>query len=150
MKIKVIGGQKEKQKLAKKIIRWTAKQLIHKNIREELSIGLTITDDCGQDGVDADVLPTSFEKCPRDFEMRVHLSLDYDSFIRALMHEIVHVKQFTMDELREKNCSIIWLYHGKKYDTSKLDYYELPWEWEAIGREEGLFRKYKKKNLSSS
>ena len=57
--------------------------------------------------------------------------------LKTLAHELVHVKQYVMGELsmrREGLC-----YRGVHYDVKTLtEYFELPYEIEAYGREKGL------------
>jgi hypothetical protein len=37
-------------------------------------------------------------------------------------------------------------WHGKRIDRKNMDYYDLPWEIEAYGREVGLFVRWAEKN----
>ena len=57
--------------------------------------------------------------------------------LKTLAHELVHVKQYVMGDLsmrREGLC-----YRGVHYDVKTLtEYFELPYEIEAYGREKGL------------
>jgi hypothetical protein len=75
---------------------------------------------------------------PREFEIELDSSLAESTIIQCLCHEMVHVKQTVKLEFREDtDDSKIW--YGKKIDTIKTDYWELPWEIEAHGRERGLY-----------
>ena len=60
-----------------------------------------------------------------------------NEMFKVLGHELVHVKQYVMGELsmrREGLC-----YRGVHYDVKTLtEYFELPYEIEAYGREKGL------------
>ena len=57
--------------------------------------------------------------------------------LRTLAHEIVHVKQYVLGELRWRDAGL--LYKGINHDAMNLmDYFELPYEIEAYGREKGL------------
>jgi hypothetical protein len=55
--------------------------------------------------------------------------------LETLAHEMVHVKQFARRELHPANDE----WYGKTYNPKKVDYWDLPWEIEAHGRETGLF-----------
>ena len=88
---------------------------------------------------------------PRHFRVVIdHHRLEKDSYgrvrdttewahevLKTLAHELVHVKQYVMGELsmrREGLC-----YRGVHYDVKTLtEYFELPYEIEAYGREKGL------------
>ena len=59
----------------------------------------------------------------------------------TIAHEMVHVKQYARNELREHGDSqFTWL--NESVDGTKINYFDLPWEIEAHGREEGLFRRW--------
>lgn len=63
----------------------------------------------------------------------------------TLAHEIVHVKQFIRGELgdtfNEGGISLT-KWKGKLIDESNEDYFDLPWEIEASGREYGLWKRW--------
>ena len=57
--------------------------------------------------------------------------------IKTLAHEIVHVKQYVLGELRSRDVGL--LYKGINHEAMNLmEYFELPYEIEAYGREKGL------------
>lgn len=81
---------------------------------------------------------------PRQFD--IILSPDEEgevSIVQTLAHEMVHLKQFALGELRMMSRCNKW--KGKKWveKSNELDdYYDTPWEIEAFGREEGLFLRF--------
>ena len=59
------------------------------------------------------------------------------SILRILAHELVHVKQYVMGELKSINNGFV--YNEKFYSPDTLEeYYDQPFEIEAHGREKGL------------
>lgn len=54
----------------------------------------------------------------------------------TLAHEMVHIRQYEHEELLEYT-EVGENYQGKFY-PKETPYYELPWEWEALGRSMGL------------
>jgi hypothetical protein len=59
------------------------------------------------------------------------------SILRILAHELVHVKQYVMGELKPANNG--FLYQKTFYSPDNFDeYFEQPFEIEAHGRERGL------------
>ena len=57
--------------------------------------------------------------------------------LKTLGHELVHVKQYVLGELTWRDRGLT--YKGAVYDPDNLlDYFELPYEIEAYGRERGL------------
>ena len=88
---------------------------------------------------------------PRDFKITLdHHRMEKDDYnrsledtewghrvLRTLAHELVHVKQYIRGELSWRDAGLLW--HGKSFDPKNLlNYYELPYEIEAHGREYGL------------
>ena len=60
---------------------------------------------------------------------------------KTLAHELVHVKQYVMGELSVRRGDLH--YRGIHYDPKTLtEYFELPYEIEAYGREKGLLVSY--------
>ena len=64
-------------------------------------------------------------------------------YISTLCHEFVHIKQFTLGELTDKNGKTIW----KGDDHTNTAYCRQPWEKEASAMEHGLAKKYIKEEL---
>ena len=61
--------------------------------------------------------------------------------LKTLAHELVHVKQYVMGELSVRRGDLH--YRGIHYDPKTLtEYFELPYEIEAYGREKGLLVSY--------
>ena len=73
-------------------------------------------------------------------EMTGETRTDMEWFVeilKTLAHEIVHVKQYVLGELRWRDAGL--LYKGINHEPDNLkEYFELPYEIEAYGREKGL------------
>ena len=73
-------------------------------------------------------------------EMTGETRTDMEWFVeilKTLAHEIVHVKQYVLGELRSRDVGL--LYKGINHEAMNLmEYFELPYEIEAYGREKGL------------
>ena len=77
---------------------------------------------------------------PREFTVRVDSSLDKQELLETVAHEMVHVKQYARGELKDFTRTIkLCKWKGEKMEWEKINYYDLPWEIEAHGRERGLF-----------
>lgn len=72
---------------------------------------------------------------------------DQDDPLEILAHEMVHVKQYALNELKDVgNLNASW--HGKVYegcDVNSDEYFFLPWEVEAFGMQVGLYQLYLRK-----
>lgn len=90
----------------------------------------------GHCSVDEDKFP------PTEFfiELNRRRVKSYTAIVRALAHEMVHVKQYATKELRFHADYGLW--KGRRYRYADYDYYDYPWEIEAYGREEGLYNRY--------
>ena len=61
----------------------------------------------------------------------------FAEILKTLAHEIVHVKQYALGELKWRDAGL--LYKGVNHEAmSLMEYFELPYEIEAYGREKGL------------
>ena len=61
----------------------------------------------------------------------------FAEILKPLAHEIVHVKQYALGELKWRDAGL--LYKGVNHEAmSLMEYFELPYEIEAYGREKGL------------
>jgi len=84
----------------------------------------------------------------REFEIAVKKNISLRELLIYTAHECVHMKQLASGELKEGVRKCRW--QGQVIDEHKLDYWDLPWEIEAYGREKGLYHRfivdYKKTN----
>lgn len=62
-------------------------------------------------------------------------------FIMALAHEMVHLKQYALNQMRDVQDKKITIFHKKKYSFD-MEYWDQPWEIEAYGMERGLLHRY--------
>jgi hypothetical protein len=119
---------------------------------DEMSISLDIRGDLDSDGhavVDPcdedDDYPLNFEL---EFSENLFRSVELggDQFWVTLIHEMIHIKQFALNELRNFPKSIRW--NGKFYrmPNGEIDlakYLEYPWEIEAYSVEKKLYNEWK-------
>lgn len=77
-----------------------------------------------------------------EFDIEVVKGQTVRETLMTLAHEVVHLKQFYTGELKDgyRAASTIW--KGKRVDENKVDYWDLPWEVEAYGREKGLYHRF--------
>lgn len=71
--------------------------------------------------------------------------LNVNKLIETVAHEMVHVKQIVRGQLKQvitRNGRSYYTWMGKRYNN--LDYFELPWEIEAYGRQAILANKINK------
>ena len=78
----------------------------------------------------------------RDFTITLNPTLGKRNMLLVIAHEMIHVKQYAKGELKDyvRMNRVKW--KGRIYNDNKIDYWELPWEIEAHGREKGLYYKF--------
>ena len=133
MFIEVIGGSKSQKNHVEKMVAFCAKKLMPKM---NLDITVNLCKPTGAMGY----------CCEADNKRTFELEIDKSQSLRALLetvaHEMVHVKQYARREL-DPNKEV-WM--GKTYNPKDVNYWDLPWEIEAHGREVGLFVRYCEEN----
>jgi hypothetical protein len=82
-------------------------------------------------------------KNPRKFLIKIGATEEMSKreFIMALAHEMVHLKQYALNELRDDNDRRVTMFKRKPYSFD-MEYWEMPWEIEAFGMERGLLHRY--------
>ena len=133
---------RQQQLHAESIMQYAAKKLMHPNLVKHLKIHV-IGNRCllKNTGCLAFVHSEN-ESRHREFEIEIDTRVRKRSLLTALAHEMVHVKQYAKNELRDvsykKNSAISW--QGKYYID--VLYWDQPWEIEAYGLENGLVAKF--------
>ncbi len=100
-------------------------------------------------GAKGDCIWDDDERPYRDFEIRIDSMMNTQAMLRALAHEMVHVKQYAFDELVDKSITYVF-WQGKKHLFTEKNYWDQPWEIEAYGKELGLYEHFIKTRKYSS
>lgn len=85
------------------------------------------------------------EEDPRHFEIHIDKRVtNEDDLFLTLCHEMVHVKQFALNELLEAKAGYVsWKGENLAFGNSLGEYYSRPWEIEAYGLEKAIFHSAK-------
>lgn len=138
------------EKLTSKEFRYAAKWMLNrltngrmsKNVRIWIH-NLTETEDKYGREVIANCIWIDDNHRPREFSIEINPTKARHTQLKALAHELVHVKQYMRGELKSLMATpSISKWQGKYVDEGKVSYWELPWEVEAYGREFGLYLLY--------
>ena len=79
----------------------------------------------------------------KKFNIELLKGYPIDDLLLNLAHEVVHLKQFAVGELKHTaHLKNTYKWQSKFYDEDKIHYYDLPWEIEAHGRERGLYYRF--------
>ena len=140
--ISVTGGTAFQRSLAQKVAYWSLDQLVSRRMQEVLQINIEIKPFVNEGN---NVGYTTWEHDnirPREFLIEVDKTIEEDEFVETIIHEMVHVKQFAKEELKERFKPYhreLWF--GKEIDT-KNKYSSLPWEKDAYKLQEKLYNEY--------
>jgi hypothetical protein len=75
---------------------------------------------------------------PREFLIEIGTYFDEELYIKTLLHELVHLRQWVVGSLRSKRGK---MYYGKEC-VENYDYWHQPHEIEAHEQEETLYLEY--------
>jgi len=134
--IDVTGGTNSQRKYVESIAEFCIQKLMPRMQTLDIEIRLTKLDDAN--GYCTKLIE---KKNPRDFEIEVDSTLKLRDLLETVAHEMVHVKQYARNEMcdAERHNTGLTSWKSNDVDTKKLEYWDLPWEIEAHGREIGLF-----------
>lgn len=131
------GGTRTQKKYAKSMVEFCAKMLMPRvsNLEINLHLYKFKKDDSygyalATDDADADR--------PREFNVEINTDTRLRRILETVAHEMVHVKQFARGELYQSSKTAKHRWQGV-WMRSEKEYWDLPWEIEAHGRECGLF-----------
>lgn len=117
-----------------------AEQLFHKQLLRHIVVTIKFNKHLDAFGYTSVEKRNSKGKA-REFLIELHPYITGKEILKTLAHEFVHVKQYVYEELNEEQTQ----WQGKPFDSDAVDYYELPWEIEAYGREAGIWNNFAKK-----
>ena len=119
----VKGGTKTQRELTENVAMFAIKNLFPKIRKYFILIKLDKFNNC-------------FEYDERDYVINIDKKQNYDDFVTAIFHELVHVKQYLKNEMDNYTF------------RTTTDYYMLPQEQEAYSLQEKLLEKWdtEKKN----
>ena len=133
MTISIVGGTKTQKKYARSMVKFCIKTLMPR--MKTLDITVKLTNPNGAMGYCLELDDN------RSFEIEADKKLRLRKLLETIAHEMVHVKQYARRELHPVHNT--WC--GKTYNPKTTDYWDLPWEIEAHGREVGLFVRWAEK-----
>lgn len=94
-----------------------------------------LKEQCGHEG---NVIWEDDDYRPREFSMELDPGMNDRDLLRAIVHEMVHVKQYAKDELRQLQMKPVYRFKGEYY-SEDTPYHDRPWEQEAYFLEENYY-----------
>lgn len=146
MKIKFVGKPvKITKKECREAIKFYTSLLMSPRVAKNLDLEVTFTPKFYK--LTKNIAEAYYEEydpdIPKLFTIEIDDELGRPSLLKALAHEMVHVKQYRTGELKDlvRRANRV-NYKGEVVDTKETNYYDQPFEIEAYGREVGLYRRY--------
>jgi len=142
MSIFVTGGFHKQREASYACIIWCARKLLGKRLASRCRIDVEMSQLFTEQGAAGFCGWEDKNNSPRHFKIELEQRMDADTFLQALCHEMVHVKQFARNELQERYNNpmghrIMW--KGMVVKEDIVDYNDLPWEQEAYALEGLLY-----------
>lgn len=133
---------KEKRNLLGDLAEWCANKMLGPRLSRNVSVTIHIVppERINEDRLYGltDVHEDDDWNRPRNFKITITSKYGIMRSLMILAHEMVHVKQHARQELAFCGRTGLPKWHGVRIDEPDQDYWDLPWEIEAHGREKGL------------
>ena len=94
----------------------------------------------------ANISPLEADPRPKHYEMEIDGKLSKRLFLLSLAHEMIHLKQFAKNQMKDLESKQMTRWMGEYYDEENLDYWSRPWEVEAHHMESLLYKSYIEEN----
>ena len=136
--IEINGGKTRQQDYARSMVEYCINKLMPR--MKTLNVDIKLTK------LKGDANGYCLRDSPRDFSIEVDHTQGLRTMLETIAHEMVHVKQYARSEMTD------WIIEDKFYKwkgdfvPEATDYWDLPWEIEANGREVGLFVRWAQDN----
>lgn len=120
-------------------VRFYASTLMNRQLVKNLTVKVFFKDE----GVDGLCNTDDDLSKPREFALHINSKRSVKAMLIALAHEMVHVKQYATGESRQyERTPYVTKFRGVMVNISTTDYWDLPWEIDAFGRELGLYARF--------
>jgi hypothetical protein len=123
----------------KSALNFFAEKLMHKNLCKNIRLLV-----CFGDRQDNTTCWEDDNIRPREFTITINSKMGYSNMITTLAHEMVHVKQYATGQLRDSmRGPSLQRWMNMPINSNDIEYWDLPWEVEAYGRERGLYFRFR-------
>lgn len=147
MILKLYGFKDKRHKsLIKDALKYGSALLMSKRLCDTLEISVRLNPtlmEKNKSVAEVEWLDTNYRG--RQFVIELDAGRSWLMHILSIMHELVHVKQYARGEMvQSMKRSYMTKFGSEWIDDDKTDYWDLPWEVEAHGREKGMFLRWMK------
>lgn len=136
MLVTVTGANKKISDLTESLVNYCAKKL---KLKDSISIDVEFSKTLyKEDGILGEVDFDDSNHRPKEFTITVDSTGSKRRIMETIAHEMVHVKQYSKGELVDMSRSGKTRWQNEMV-SNNTNYWDLPWEIEAHGKELGLF-----------
>ena len=136
--IEIVGGTKAKRDYARSMVEFCIKKLMPRMQTLDIVVKLKKL------GSDADGY--CLRETAREYELEIDRTTGLRRMLETVAHEMVHVKQYARNEMSDTVTQKKFYKWKDTLVPESTDYWDLPWEIEANGREVGLFIRWAQAN----
>ena len=149
MLIHVKGSNKSVRKLVRLAAWYYAEKLMGRRSIANLEININLRKDMlkKENNEGTAIWEDDWRTAPhKEFLIELDCSVKIRNLLISLAHEMVHIKQWAKNEMYEYCKRDEVRFHSTKFNLSKIDYWDYPWEIEAFARQLCLFVRFCEEN----
>jgi hypothetical protein len=143
MQVTVKGGRKFQKELLVQFTLWAGYKLLGNRLGDRCQIDIHLKKCRKAKDILGSCIGIDDHILPRHFYIEVEKTQTPKMLLQTLGHELTHAKQFALGELKyPKRNLAVSKWKGESITDSDIDYWDMPWEIEAHGREIGLYMQF--------
>lgn len=149
MLVNITGANKHLRSLAHSLVDYCAEHLFPNNLKNKITLDIEFSKTLyKEDGILGEIDFDDSNHRPKEFTMIIDCTGSKRTIMETIAHEMVHLKQYAKGELVDLSRSGSTRWQNNLVDN-QTNYWDLPWEIEAHGKELGLFIRWAEaKNLA--
>lgn len=138
MEITIKGGSKSEKRLIKSVSKFIQENYFprRKSVKIEFKVTRMLSYGDSYSGI------CYRQDKANEFEILIDRSLLLKDFIKVIIHEMIHVKQYLLRELVDRKIKDSYKTYWKGVDYTSAKYNQQPWEIEAYQLQEDLYPKF--------
>lgn len=141
MLIKICGGSKKQRMLAEAAMLHVFEKFMPRMMTLDVTLRIRKFNKSGEEGVVGWCVWEDTNIRPREFTIEASSELPTIEFIKTVIHEMVHVKQYATGQMKERfkqGRKTYW----KDKDYTDISYSKSPWEREAYRKQETVYKSF--------
>lgn len=144
MKVYITGkAEKITNREIREAVFFYLRQLLGESMSKKITLDVVIEKDLLKTyEMYASISPLEAEPRPKHYEMEIDGKLSKKQFLVSLAHEMIHLKQFAKDQMKDLESKQMTRWMGEYYNEEQIDYWARPWEKEAHEMESLLYESF--------